>query len=820
VALLVICGLGAAARAEQSPEQRLASQFARDARAIVERSQLTIADIDMALLLAGEAVKLTPDDADLWRLRYELAVLGERVDTASEAIDRIVVLDPRDESARLKRISLAIDRYQTTEERIAAYRTALEEDSRAEIGNSVASRLALDLALLHRRGGEEEAFSAWLTEAVNLDPANRAAAALAAGYFQSRLDDRHAQAELLVNLLLADPADLMTQASLGRLLLEGGAYQGAERMLRLAVHPRPMAGIRSGSDTFADLAISQWASGSAEEALDTIRWQQRQADERFRALAERRDEKLSPLDLARLRAPLDATLETTRAAILNRIGDENAAGALASVASAYEDLWIKSEQDPEARQKQGLDSTPDPVKLAQLHLEAAWVLAWLGGEPDRIQQHVDEAHGFVPLSDEARQRFAGWIALRRGNLDEAVARLTPLSQDDMAARLGLALVRLDLGKRREAAFDLLAVARDRPGALVNVWAADLLYELLGQRVPISEEAQQLEQLVRTIPVRIDRALDDPTLIVGLRVMADQTSFAGYEPVIVNIEITNNWHFPLAIDRDGPIRSVVALDVSLRLTHSGDQGMFLRPIVVDIGRRLTLEPHERLVIPVDLRRYAVGQLLDKSSAGPSGLRFAATVEGAILRVGGLVNFISPTNRLGQPLLKPGTLGSEANSIPFRVEGVRIERRWIEGTLADILAERPQHIELMAELSQIVGLGGVANLGVEERALFADAMSGLTEAYTRLDPVGQAWLLSVLEESSADPILAVARKSDDYLVKMSYLLYCLEGAEDPMLDAARRDEDPRVRVLAEWRGDLYRRIEAAAEKAAERAAETGR
>ena len=48
---------------------------------------------------------------------------------------------------------------------------------------------------------------------------------------------------------------------------------------------------------------------------------------------------------------------------------------------------------------------------------------------------------------------------------------------------------------------------------------------------------------------------------------------------------------------------------------------------------------------------------------------------------------------------------------------------------------------------------------------------------------------------EPVYVMARKDEDKLVRIAYLLYCLAGADDPMIDAARRGDDPDVRLLAE-------------------------
>jgi hypothetical protein len=43
--------------------------------------------------------------------------------------------------------------------------------------------------------------------------------------------------------------------------------------------------------------------------------------------------------------------------------------------------------------------------------------------------------------------------------------------------------------------------------------------------------------------------------------------------------------------------------------------------------------------------------------------------------------------------------------------------------------------------------------------------------------------------------MAQKDDDRYVRLIYLLYCLEGPDDPMIDAAIRGDDPIVRQIAE-------------------------
>src|SRR5690606_27617060 len=138
----------------------------------------------------------------------------------------------------------------------------------------------------------------------------------------------------------------------------------------------------------------------------------------------------------------------------------------------------------------------------------------------------------------------------------------------------------------------------------------------------------------------------------------------YEPLIVNVEITNHAPFPLAISGDGPIRSQIVLQVSAEMVRAS-RAEQVPPLVVDIDRRLRLMPRERLVIPVNLRSTLVGHMLDRSP-----------LPGAIMRVNVVSNFLVTP----QGAILPGLLGLERETPRFRVDGFRVTAEWIEQTMA--------------------------------------------------------------------------------------------------------------------------------------------
>ena len=781
--LSVVLAVAAPAAAEVTPRQMLGGQLLRAAMTLVESQPITVEALRTAVVLVDEASALNPQDVELCRLLYRFADLAENQEVRGRALARLVRLDPKDDVARLLFVTAAVGRHQTVEGRLAAYEKLLAEPARSTLGPTVASRLANDYAWLLDRTGDIDGFARWVAEAVALDPSNRAAAATAAGFFRMNVgEDPFAEAELLTTLLLADPTSVETQAVLARLLIENGAYVGADRLYDLAVRSSQARRSVPSSGLLADRVVAQWGRGDVRGALATVRRRQREVDEAHRAVL-RENQALTPMELAQRHGLITVTLATVRAAILNRIDGDRAGAALQTALAAYDILIgiLKNEPDIEAR------------RIAAPALEAAFVALWLGGGPDRAQGYLDEASavlGEQAMSDDARLRFEGWMAFRRGDVSRALDLLQPIAERDAAAQLGVAMCRLAEGKRADAGRALYSVVTRRRGTVVGMWAEETLREMLGRPLPIGETARKLEQLIASIPRVVDRLPEEPTLAVSVRVQPTKTTFGPYEPVIVNVEISNNASFPLAIDARGPIQSQVALTLKVQIARLPDLPE-LPPMVVDIDRRLRLDPHERLVIPVDLRRGALAQVLNRTP-----------LSGATLKVTATLGFYVA----GPESIRPGVLGSDVASVPFRVDGVRVTPQWIASSIADLAnPDSVKDLATLALLSQFVfivtraredaPLQAVEVLGDPQRVA-RESADAIIHAYGTLDPISRAWaLMAMVRTSELEPVYSMAQKDDDKLVRIAYLLYCLTGADDPMIDAARRGDDANVRLVAE-------------------------
>ena len=793
LSIVLTVGAPAVALAEATPRQMVSGQLLRAATTLVEWQPVTVEALATAVVLADEAFALNPQDVELCRLLYRFAVLAENEEVRGRALARLVKLDPQDDVARLLFVTAAVDRYQTVEGRLAAYEKLLAEPMRGALGRPVASRLANDYALLLDRTGDVDGFARWMAEAVALDPSNRTAAATAAGFFRMNVrEDPFAEAELLTTLLLADPTSVETQTVLARLLLENGAYVGADRLYDLAARSSAAQRGRSLSGLLADCVVAQWGVGDVRGALETLQRRQNDRDEVYRARVRQEQPDLTSEKLAQKHAPLTVTLATARAAILGRISHEQAGDALLSALGSY-DIIIRE-----------LKATPDiqTGEIAEMALEAAFVTLWLGDDVDRAQGYLDDASavlGEQAMSDDARLRFEGWMALRSDDVPRALELLQPIAERDSAALLGVALCHLAEGKRSDAARALNGVSTSRRGTLVSIWARDLLWELLDRpQLPVDETARKLEQLIASIPTIVDRLPEDHTLAASVRVQPSKTTFAPYEPVIVNVEISNNAPFPLAIDKRGPIQTQLALSLKVQIANAPD--IKPPPMVVDIDRRLRLDSHERLVIPVDLRRGRLAQYLNRMP-----------LSGATLKVTATLGFYVAA----RDSIRPGILGSDVSSTSFRVDGVGVTPEWFDSSIADLRDPDPaKNLETFALLSRLLFL--VTNYREDapeqtvdrfqetagwppggSKTVDEETSAAIIHGYEKLDPISRAWVLGAMVRSpnKLDPVYSSAQNDDNKLVRIAYLLYCLSSEDDPMIDAARRGDDATVRLVAE-------------------------
>ncbi|MBC23573.1 MAG: hypothetical protein CMJ32_06605 [Phycisphaerae bacterium] len=735
----------------------LGTAWIRSARALIAQKDISPQTFQIAMSTVEAAVTLDEDDLDAWNFLLDISMAADGLVPGSRelvmrSLDNITRLSPGNTVARYARLREIVDEKPTLEQRRQAIEVLLSPEGISSIGSSVAARFAFDLALLEQRSGNIEAFAGRLAQAVSLDPSYPEATAMAAGFFRFNADDPIGEIELLLTTLLANPTNSTTAVTLASLLLQHGAYVGAEDFFKLSCllnRSGPLVEVK----LIADIALAQWGRNRPEDALETINtfWSQQDVD--FQAGIREANPDFSIVEISQMRSPLHPLLATILVAIRTSTEstDEEKVIAINSAAAGH-DQWVKS------RISGGITSKSNQARFL---LEAAWFTAWFGFNPKASLGYITTAEQLFPINQDAKDKFNGLIAYRAGEYEKARQLLAPLKQGDITARLGLAMIDVSEGKTRDGARQLLEIYNGSPGSLIGLWARGVLQMLLSQTIPPPKDAAQLESLIKGVPASLVKILEDPTSAYRLEIEMPSSTFLPYQDVIIDLVITNKLNRPLSIDPSGPLDPNIALNFSLSTAGKRKVGS-LDPSIISSADIFHIPPKSQLRIPVNLSRYQLGSRLAEAPLGGSNLQIRAVTNFKVITA----------------LMQPAIFGIESTGKSLRINGVDASSQWLQDLVVSLndTTVPPDPILIAQLATSLRNLMGTTNMeGQEGMRTIIDT---IIASYLRCDEVEQAWLLYVLPGLTEymEPILENARKSLLPLVQISYLLLWTTGPDD--------------------------------------------
>jgi len=704
---------------------------------------------------------------------------------------RVVREDPSDEPAVLRLISDRIARLQSIEDRRSAYERLLGAGS--ALDPAIRSRLALDDALLAREFGDEARFLERLSQALELDPTNKQAAALAVATALPTADDPLERVELIANLVLADPLDPASLRDLAEAFMSVGAYSAAERFFNLArrriIEDDPLAAraIRGR------LILANWATEGTRPLLDLLdqseRAQRHAIEQRRQAAIDNGDDPAEIPDYTP-----DALNETVRLGLTLALGDTHEARRSLDRLLAL----------AEARQADAQAAGADPDEAARVRQanarERLWLRLWAGMDLDEAEADLDDPEGLgegAPLD-----LYRGVLLAQRGEIDAARELLAPLADADPRARLGLAVAAERAGDREGATHAYARVALDAAGELWGVYARARLETLRGAPVPPSAVAQRLEAYARAMPDTVDKVVNDPRSIIALRAEFVDTEPAPFDRLELRITIRNTSPIPLAVGPDAPISSDVLLAPRVSI-GTRDARENLTPEVVSLARRLRLDPGESLTTTIWADRGALGTLLDRSA-----------LVAALVRIRAIQRFVVTDDAR----YIAADLSVSADTDPIRRRPIATPRGGA-GALPDLI--RAATGRRLAETALLAfNVVGRARANPDAPAL-AEQVQAVADAFTERLGGASAFerfmLTRLLPAESASPPFAPAvdllRQDADPLVRLAFVMTRAADPADPILDLAEASDDALVRDTAR----AVRRVLAAQAEA--RAADAG-
>jgi hypothetical protein len=156
--------------------------------------------------------------------------------------------------------------------------------------------------------------------------------------------------------------------------------------------------------------------------------------------------------------------------------------------------------------------------------------------------------------------------------------------------------------------------------------------------------------------------------------------------------------------------------------------------------------------------------------------------------------------------PGVFGGEYETKEIRVDGQRVSDTWIDTTLGRIRSGRSSDDVLsMALLASVVFEQDAPEGGFSlSQDRTTEITAALVEAWPRLGPVSQSWLLSTIPFSDRlSSLWSLAERSSDPMVSRVALMRVVERFPDPakalaepVVSAGLASDDTTVRQLAEW------------------------
>lgn len=569
--------------------------------------------------LLSIAQDLAPNDADIVRRRAEAAYNAGDNGVVDECTKRLVELDPSDTVAQLRYITSRIGTYQTAEARLAAY-DALVGAKGQTIDTSIRSRLALDASLLARERGDTPGFVDRLKKAISLDATNKDAALLAYTYFAERVDDRQGRLELLANLMYADPLDPKTLRLMRDEFAQAGAYQAAIRFHRMIAAIQNVSGVQAAESFQIEGMILQWLTqGPAFVVTDLST---RVATERHRVAAAGASDPNAQAGLGTLR-PEDVRLslgfEELRLVVAKAGGEKTRA----TLAESLKDLWATTQNQSQAV----LDPTRRPagmtVEVAAniaigmvLETKLLRLLVHIGD--DQGAEQLNEAIAGLPADDVRRVSLEAWTLLREEKYEEVIARVAGFEAASSWTGAAKAEALLARGDTPGAAAMFAKTAELFPLATIGAYCAQRAIEL-EPNLPRFAEAKKLEAYNAQLPKWLDDLATQPRRTQLLTADFGNWGATALQRVPVKVRLKNLLPIPVGMGSGRAISTRLffapSLEIGIRSRNDQAAGE-----VVELDRRLRLNPNEEFTATVWPDTALIGYLGEVGATDPSRLRW--------------------------------------------------------------------------------------------------------------------------------------------------------------------------------------------------------
>ncbi len=738
----------------------------------------TAEDMALALAINDIARELDPKSPDL--VRSEIAIANEMGDKRRVAAGTraLVGLEPRDTVAQLAMIMGRIGELQTNEDRLATLEKFVGPAG-SSIDAGVRSRLAFEACRLYHERGDVSGAARLLKVAITLDPTNKEAATFAFMFFSERVDDPAGRFDLLTNLLLADPSDHITLASMAEACASVGAFSEARRFENNA--KLIFAGL-GGSDQAEDLVKStvlDWALEGPEKVISELNKVLSDNRQAAALTIKAMEEQLIPT--SGIPKPeeitLDPLLERVRVFAALQVGDQD------TLKSAVDNI-VRSLDELMGNLELIISGVPGSIppdqaadRARKLRADLASTLAWVKQNPERAAAEMDKlaADAGVDATEAWIITARAWKLIREGKAADAIEPLRAVAADYTLADVALATAYEETGDVASAAARWRAIAKDIPLSPDAGWARARLTALTGHAETDQGSAAKVRKAAALVPAWVDELAANPKRFLSLRAELVNPEAGRLDPVRIRVIIRNEAPVPLGIGPGRTIGPTVVVDGKAE-AHVEQLFGALGAEYFDLTRRFSLAPMQQIEVEEWAEAGFIGWMIE--SAANRTIRERWRV---------LYGFVQ--NQEGVPVPGPLGLTSETRSIARAA----LPEALLE---ADALAERVKRApdnELVAALvavrARLLVRDDPDPVLIDPKFRGVDAPKPpVRPAKSELPPQARA----VIAAACAERYAASSREAR--LLMAASLPHELQCAEMRDFDAlARQERDPGVAAV---------------------------
>ncbi|MHB1158338.1 MAG: tetratricopeptide repeat protein [Phycisphaerales bacterium] len=752
------------------------TMLARRTLVSTDQAQPQPARLTQSRILLEQANALDGSDPERWLLTAEAQSLCDDRDAQIDALKQYMRLAPTDDAAQLRLIDLLTAKMQTADLRLAYLLKIVEGPSADRFSAPLRSRVALRAAILAAELGQPDQYGRLLTMALQLDSTNKQAAAESLRVLSaSEKSTAQERAAAMLTLFQADPADGRAHAAIGRMLMSMAQYADAADWFAGAARI-DSANRRTGSISLLhEWALALWGAGRGSDAISLLAQLDPPAPKGGgdssppppAPEADAKSDKPQPPANPDW-PPLDSLM--LRVAILANNGTS------ADLAVAFKRL----DERLDAEFRRGQLIAPAPGIATGPAAARVWAQLLCDQNTDQTAALLDKLATQPDSANLQLPLMRGWLAMRTGQLDIATQLLTPLADADPRAALGLAMAELKQPDAKDQAIrHLRQVVLRSPTDIFGMTAASQLRRM---SLPLlaPADAQQVAAVFAAVPVSLRQMAADPMRFVQVRLVCSSVRYDFGQPITATLEIRNVNTYPLSMGPDGsiPTRLFLSPSVSVDLRPVPP----LSPMVMDVSRRLRIEPLRSLSIPVRLDSADLGLLLTDAPWSR-------------IQIGELA-ILNPTVTSGGAFV-PGMLGSTAFLRDLVRRNVAITQQAVQQKISELGSSDPA--AAMRAMAMLVAVLSQPAEEIHFPRPHDDIARAMVAAFPGYSPVQQAYLVSLIPPNDivvkqlAD-VLSAAAQANHPLVQLTMLATQVHKVDDPILNAGLRGGDMTINAFA--------------------------